>query len=59
MLRPADRRCRLSDDSWAVLLPALLADNHALLAAQRIQRAFRDELALDTATASSARWRWA
>ena len=47
VLRPADRRCRLSDDSWAVLLPALLADNHALLAAQRIQRAFRDELALD------------
>jgi diguanylate cyclase len=47
VLRPADLVCRIADDTFALLLPGLRSENHALLAANRVVRALRDELRLD------------
>jgi diguanylate cyclase len=47
VLRPADLTCRIADDTFALLLPGLRSDNHALLAANRVIRALRDELRID------------
>ena len=44
-LRPADRAFRAGDDSFVVLLPALLNHNHAMLASTRLIRAFEQPLA--------------
>lgn len=44
-LRPVDRVFRAGDDSFVVLLPALLNHNHAMLASTRLIQAFEQPLA--------------
>jgi diguanylate cyclase len=46
VLRPVDLTCRIADDTFALLLPGLRSQNHALLAANRVVRALREELRL-------------
>jgi diguanylate cyclase len=53
VLRPKDRLARISEDSYALLLPQLASENHALLAANRLMRALRDELRVDGLSLSS------
>lgn len=43
-LRPVDRVFRAGDDSFVVLLPAMLSHNHALLASARLTQAFEQPL---------------
>ena len=43
-LRPIDRVFRAGDDSFVVLLPAMLSHNHALLASTRLVQAFEQPL---------------
>ncbi len=43
-LRPIDRVFRAGDDSFVVLLPAMLSHNHALLAGTRLVKAFEQPL---------------
>lgn len=43
-LRPIDRVFRAGDDSFVVLLPAMLSANHALLAGTRLIQAFEQPL---------------
>ena len=43
-LRPIDRVFRAGDDSFVVLLPAMLSRNHALLASTRLVNAFEHPL---------------
>ncbi len=43
-LRPIDRVFRAGDDSFVVLLPAMLSPNHALLASTRLIQAFEQPL---------------
>lgn len=47
VLRPGDRIARLGEHSFALFLPRLASQNHALLAANRLVRALRDELRVD------------
>lgn len=47
ILRPGDSGCRVGDGEFAVFLGRLLSDNHALLAASRVQRMLREEIQLE------------
>jgi len=47
-LRPIDRVFRAGDESFAVILPGLRSQNHALLAATRLVRAFEQPLNRDS-----------
>lgn len=53
VLRPKDQAAQLADDSFALLLPGLASENHAVLAANRLIRALRDELNVDGMNLSS------
>ncbi|MEO6800894.1 MAG: GGDEF domain-containing phosphodiesterase [Rhodanobacter sp.] len=50
-LRPVDRVFRAGDDTFVVLLPAMLSRNHALLASTRLVQAFEQPL-----TGTSSPW---
>jgi diguanylate cyclase (GGDEF)-like protein len=43
-LRPIDRVFRAGDDSYAIILPGMLNQNHALLASTRLTQAFEQPL---------------
>ena len=47
-LRPVDRVFRAGDETFAVILPGLRTQNHALLAAARLTKAFEQPLNRDT-----------
>lgn len=47
LLRPGDSGCRIDEGAFAVFLGRLLSHNHALLAANRLQRMLQTELAVD------------
>jgi diguanylate cyclase len=47
VLRPVDMLVTLGEFEYALVLPDLLGSNHALLAAHRVVRAFRQPLAVD------------
>ena len=46
LLRKGDSACRIDDGSFAVFLSRLVSENHALLAATRLQRVFQRELSV-------------
>ncbi len=50
LLRPGDSACRIDDDAFAVFLSRLLSENHALLAANRLQRIFQRDITVDGST---------
>lgn len=53
VIRPKDHLAQLAEDSFALLLPGLSSENHAVLAANRLIRALRDELRVDGTNLSS------
>jgi len=53
VVRPRDKVARLADDCFALVLPELASENHALLAANRLVRALRDELRIEGLVLSS------
>ena len=50
LLRPGDSACRIDDDAFAIFLSRLLSENHALLAANRLQRIFQRDINVDGST---------
>lgn len=47
LLRPGDSACRLDEGAIAIFLGRLLSDNHALLAANRLQRILQRDVVVD------------
>ncbi len=50
LLRPGDSACRIDDGGFAIYLSRLLSENHALLAANRLQRMFQRDMTVDGST---------
>ncbi len=47
LLRSGDSACRIDEDGFAVFLSRLLSENHALLAANRLQRILQRDIAVE------------
>jgi len=50
LLRKGDSACRIDEGGFAIFLSRLLSENHALLAANRLQRMFQRDITVDGST---------